>query len=755
MTQPCAPQIDVTGQALLTGTNQKEIEQFSLENGFLFRQFIERSNEVFWVKESSTGRIIYISPAYEVVWGRSCQSVYIDPNSMAQCIHPEDRERVETAEAIPSVEEIEYRILRPDQSIRWIRERVTAAPNGTGTYGTGTIGKCVFSAADVTELHVLMERLHISDEAARAMFDAIQESAIMIEPKGTILMANTTVNSRMGTGGDSLDGKNIFEVFPTEVVEHRKQYLDDVAVSGKPIRFFDTRLGRMIDNTVYPVFGTDGTVTRMVILGIDITDQEMAHKALSESEQLFRTLVNSMEDVVFTLGLDGRYTGVYGRWVERLGMTPEFFAGKTMRDIMGDEAATAHEAAFLVAVNGEHILYEWSSEAPTGARFYQTSLSPMTYDGKVVGVVGVERDITDHRKSEKEVKRLYEEEQRRSEELEALRATFADLVSEFELSELLKAILSRAVLLLGAFDGELALFDPLSGDLVIAARLESGKSHPAEARKTTDETLSSVDHPLSDAKTAEPGPESHYFQALRVVAETHRPVELNARSGRILGAPFLFRHECLGAIVVQMDDNDKRRVSNEVDLLTMFANQAAIAIRNARMFEQLEKLATTDTLTGVCNRHQLFRLAESEVNGARCNQKKLSIIMMDLDHFKAVNDTYGHLVGDQVLRKVGETLRRTFRNIDVIGRYGGEEFVMVLPESTIEDARSAAERVRCLIEAMSTTTDNGEVRITASLGVTELNGGNDNLEALLYHADQALYDAKRTGRNQVKIYRES
>jgi diguanylate cyclase (GGDEF)-like protein/PAS domain S-box-containing protein len=480
--------------------------------------------------------------------------------------------------------------------------------------------------------------------------------------------------------------------------------------------------------------------TITVYLGESSEGQARIEKALRDSEERFRTLVSSMEEVVFTLNLEGRYTGVFGRWAERLGMTPEFFLGHTFRDMMGEYAALPHEVAFRQAVFGHHVLYDWSSPTPTGVHHYQTSLSPMTSAGKVVGVVGVERDITAQQEVENEVQRLYEKEQRRAMELDALRATFSDLVSELELPVLLRAILQRAVLMLGATGGELALSEPESGDLVIATCLGSKTDRTGEHIRPAEGGIGKI------ATTRKP---VYYEEELEPVEDDPFASET---IGRGLGSPLSYGHEFLGAILVHVPIHAGEEPSTGLDLLNMFASQAAIAIRNARLFERMEELATTDALTGLNNRRYLFELGTYEVKRSRRYKNNLSLIMIDLDHFKKVNDTYGHLAGDQVLRVVGKCCLQTFRKIDLLGRYGGEEFVAVLPETGLREAVVAAERFRKALEDLRVVTPAGEVKVTASLGVAEMDPETGDLESLLNHADQALYEVKRDGRNQVKVY---
>ena len=167
----------------------------------------------------------------------------------------------------------------------------------------------------------------------------------------------------------------------------------------------------------------------------------------------------------------------------------------------------------------------------------------------------------------------------------------------------------------------------------------------------------------------------------------------------------------------------------------------------------LEELATLDALTGVLNRREFSILAEKEVQSTLQNQQRLSIIMLDVDHFKAVNDHHGHAIGDQVLIAIAQIIRDNLRREETVGRMGGDEFAILLPGSDGLQGQRIAQRLHDRIASQSFKLDQGTFSLTASLGVAELDRGHDDsLSALLDHADQAMYSAKRSGRNRIATY---
>ncbi|MEJ2201126.1 MAG: diguanylate cyclase, partial [Desulfuromonadaceae bacterium] len=189
-----------------------------------------------------------------------------------------------------------------------------------------------------------------------------------------------------------------------------------------------------------------------------------------------------------------------------------------------------------------------------------------------------------------------------------------------------------------------------------------------------------------------------------------------------------------------------------LELIGWAANLAGIAIECTRANEELEHRAHTDFLTQLANRRYFLELAENELRRALRFRKEVALRMLDIDHFKPINDSYGHKICDLVLHTVAKTLRQTLRRIDVVGRFGGEEFAVVLPETGGQAALETAERLRLAIAAAETTLeDEGALRVSVSIGGAVFSEGANDVETLLKRADEALYVAKRGGRNQVRM----
>jgi diguanylate cyclase (GGDEF)-like protein/PAS domain S-box-containing protein len=207
-----------------------------------------------------------------------------------------------------------------------------------------------------------------------------------------------------------------------------------------------------------------------------------------------------------------------------------------------------------------------------------------------------------------------------------------------------------------------------------------------------------------------------------------------------------------GNMVAIFADITERKQA-EVELQQTKEGLEAANIQLQTALEREKQLAHTDVLTGINNRRYLYELAEREFEMSTRYQQPLSLMLFDIDHFKEVNDTFGHAVGDHILQRVTQVACDELRSTDIIGRYGGEEFVVILPMTKAQQAYSLAERIRSGVEAMFVPTEKGDAAVTLSIGIIEMVKGaqNGSAESLIRRADEAMYSAKQAGRNRTEI----
>ncbi|MGQ9828153.1 MAG: sensor domain-containing diguanylate cyclase [Roseiflexus sp.] len=226
----------------------------------------------------------------------------------------------------------------------------------------------------------------------------------------------------------------------------------------------------------------------------------------------------------------------------------------------------------------------------------------------------------------------------------------------------------------------------------------------------------------------------------------------NACGGSVLVAVMRRGGRVIGAILV-CSSRPYAYTDADRSALELLGATAAIAIDNAHLFAEARRHATTDELTGIWNRRSFFENVRREFQRSQRTLHPLAILMIDVDYFKSVNDTYGHTVGDYVLHGVAERCRNQLRIIDIIGRYGGEEFAVALPETDIHAAGQIAERLRVAVERAPFITDHGSIALTISIGAAVYHPEDHvTLDAVIDRADRALYMAKRSGRNCVRVW---
>jgi diguanylate cyclase (GGDEF)-like protein/PAS domain S-box-containing protein len=215
-----------------------------------------------------------------------------------------------------------------------------------------------------------------------------------------------------------------------------------------------------------------------------------------------------------------------------------------------------------------------------------------------------------------------------------------------------------------------------------------------------------------------------------------------------LGVPLIFQERIIGLLAID-SATPNQFTQEDITLAMTFADQVSVALENSRIYKKAQHQAITDALTGIYNRRGLFQIGEFEFSHVRRIDRPICALMIDVDHFKRVNDRHGHAVGDQILHGLAERCRTVSRAVDIIGRYGGEEFVILLPDTPLEPARHIAERLRQSIAKEAFTTDAGPLQITISIGVAE-SISLDTLHTLIERADTMMYKAKHAGRDCVK-----
>lgn len=320
-----------------------------------------------------------------------------------------------------------------------------------------------------------------------------------------------------------------------------------------------------------------------------------------------------------------------------------------------------------------------------------------------------------------------------------------------DLKRLLQVILSKAIDILKAEKGSLMLYDYASNSLQV--KVVYGLND-----KRIEDNINNGIIQCNKIKAGEGIAGIVFLERKAIItnlgindprfASKNSPANVQS----LLCVPLIAKGEAIGVINISNKKHNMLFNQKDLEFMTSLANQAAIAIDNAKLYE----LATKDGLTKLYINRHFMTLLENEIR--RCSRYKhnMSLIMLDIDDFKKINDTCGHLVGDKILREVSKQILTTVRKIDVAGRYGGEEFVILLPETTKQGASIIAERLRKNISSIQVAlSDNKIIKATVSMGVSQFPTDGDNPQNLIDAADKALYNSKRNGKNIVSIFNET
>lgn len=338
--------------------------------------------------------------------------------------------------------------------------------------------------------------------------------------------------------------------------------------------------------------------------------------------------------------------------------------------------------------------------------------------------------------------RTFEAERKQRRLAQALQHTGRAIQSSLDLEVVLDQILTQISTVIPYHTANLIL-------------LENGEMRVVRQQGFQDGGDQATDHPFNEFDISK-------FATLLKMTDTRKPmiisdvtespdwIKTDSTKGVMswAGAPILDGDKVIGFL--SMNNHTKNfYCQDHAEVLSAFASQASIALTHARLHKRIHEMAITDPLTGILNRRGLDRWGEYEVERAKRFNSPLSAIFFDLDEFKVVNDTYGHNAGDEVLKQMVSCCLSVIRSIDIFSRVGGEEFLIILPETSLPIAIQVAERIRITAEEFSFQSDAQQIPMTLSLGVVELNEDLDTLSDLMDAADQYMYQSKQAGRNQT------
>ena len=484
----------------------------------------------------------------------------------------------------------------------------------------------------------------------------------------------------------------------------------------------------------------DGARTRVVGTVRDITGAWRAAERERAQLQFIQTMMDAIPIPVYQKDIEGRFRACNDAWCRFVGMSRKVMLGRSADDVLPGahiEAVHAQDRRLLARVGTESIEVDLRNAAGELRRVILHKASYAAQDGTIAGLVGAAFDITELRQTKEQLEETVAELDRRN--------RTAMLLGEF--GEVLQACLGLedAYEAIGKYLPRLL---PRSSGVVY--RLGAGRGN-AERCASWGAPVDIPDTmPTTDCVAVRRGQP-------RCVERSED--ELNCRHFTVpppsyACLPLSSHGELLGLLHVQCAAAGGRACNPETEwpALRSAAEQISLALANLAIRETLREQATRDKLTGLYNRHYLNARFEQDLARASRDGSTIGIVLLDMDHFKRFNDTFGHGAGDHVLRKLAGVLEKATRRSDVACRYGGEEFLLLMPDASREIAVQRAEEVRAAIKALRLEWEGAPLGpLTISAGVAAFPVDGSDADTLVQRADQALYRAKELGRDRVEV----
>lgn len=579
---------------------------------------------------------------------------------------------------------------------------------------------------------------------AAATIEGMPDGVMLVNMQGEIIYVNKAFERALGYKASELLGKSALEL-PTysksKDKEKAREYLTTVIKKGSAIPIDMNAITKFGDEipinfTASVIKDAKGKPKTLVAVIRDVSERKRAEEALRDSEEISRGMLEAATTGIYLLQ-DGQFQYV-NRLFERIaGYTNKELKGKYSLDyVHPDDMDTVRTKAIDVLKGQSSSPYEFRLIKKNSEIVWVLDrVASIQYKGKR-SVLGTLMDITERKRAEDEV-RLY------TKQLETLFNIGATVSQTLNLEELLNSVLDKLMETMSGEASGIFLLDRQTDNLILRAHRGLSPKLVREIKniKADDGFIGQV------AKSGKP-------LLIKDVSTTHKLAKSRARVEKFksfAAVPIMSREKIVG--VMGVGSHEYREFPEwEVRMLDTIANQIGMAIENAQLYEHALELAFTDGLTGLYNRRYLMEQIEREFSRAERSKVPLSLIMVDLDGLKAVNDHFGHHQGDVFLREVGKIIKINTRASDVAARWGGDEFMLLAPETDSSRSGRIAERIRSQVERYRLNINSKAVGITISAGVVSYPAHAACISELIKNADEAMYNAKRGGKNRSCIF---
>jgi diguanylate cyclase (GGDEF)-like protein/PAS domain S-box-containing protein len=583
-----------------------------------------------------------------------------------------------------------------------------------------------------------------SGSVAAATIDGMPVGVMLVDMSGKIIYVNKVFEKMLGYRANELIGASALELPTYRKSKDRdkaREYLMKI-IEKEGAEHIDmsaiTRDGKEvpINFTASVIRDPQGNPEAMVAVIRDISERKRAEEALRDSEELSRGILEAASTGIYLLQ-DGCFQYVNRLFEEIAGYTSSELRGKYSLDYVHSEDREAVRRKAVEVLKGQSSLpYEFRLiRKDSEIVWVLDRVASIQYKGKR-SVLGTLMDITENKQVEEEVRHY-------TRQLEALFNIGTTVSQTLNLEESLGNVLDKVLEVMGVEVTAIFLLEDESGTLGLRAYrgMSAQLARELSVLRGGDGFINQV------VKSGKP----------LLVEDVSADKRFSPSSGKIgdiqsfAVVPVMSKEKILGVIGVGSPSH-REFPDWEVRMLGTIANQIGMAIENARLYEHALELAFTDSLTGLYNRRYFMEQIEREFIRANRGKVALSLIMVDLDGLKMINDRFGHHEGDAFLREVAGIIKANTRASDVAARWGGDEFMLLAPETDSDSAWKIAERVRAQVKQYRRILEGEEVGITISVGIVSYPAHASMISELLRRADEAMYSAKRGGKDRSCVF---
>ena len=586
---------------------------------------------------------------------------------------------------------------------------------------------------DVTEHRQAEKSRNVEQYFMDALLDNVPAYIYFKDRKSRFIRINNAHAKSLGlSDAGQVVGKTDFDFFTEEHAKHAYEDEQLIVETGQLISKEEKETRHnlpdsWVSTTKLPLRDNDNNIIGTLGISVDITERKRAEKRLEEKltveRNLLSALLDNLPDVIYVKDMQGRkILSNIADWQRSGGKTIEDVLGKSDFDTYPPELAARYWAddKSVIDTGVPIINQEEPGLDPQGnPRWMLTTKVPLRdVNEQITGLIGIGRDITERKQAE--------------ETLSELKLLFHLLIESLHQNIYAKDVEGRFIF--------------------------ANQRYCETQGKPLEEILGKTDFDLHPPELAE-----KYRRDDRQVIEMGKTIELEEEHQpigkdkffvQVIKTPFYYaKGQPAGVLGIFWDITERKQSEAELRLAQAALEAAHRELQQSFIREQ--QLAHIDELTGINNHRSLLKLVEHEFNIALRYRSPLSMMFFDVDYFKQINDTFGHVLGDEALKKVVQVVCAELRSADEIGRYGGDEFVVLLPQTGAQEALRLAERIHASIAVMSMDTENGRLTLTISIGVAQTMHDAaypDSVQNLLLRADRALYAAKQNGRNCTVIF---